>query len=314
MLIIMSSLYVYVLELSNNNFYIDQTDNITDIVSNNIHPEKGLEWISIHAPVGIKEIVQTIDPFDEDKIVIKYMSMYGIQNVRGGSFCEVELSENTIDIIRKMIFNATNKCDVVHTHVNAVNGNIVDDNVSQEKQIVIPESVDSQLILKDILDGSKCDECGHAGKRKMYNSTFSDVDRLFYDICRNNIIYNRRGIGGKNIVNGHLVDCPQNKKIIYFFIGSQLNDYLLTLCQQNKSYFYEIYVEKYKIAIMFHLSKKYYVKYGVVTIINKYTEIIDVIIRAFQIRKTITYTDLGYDIHLFTNDPNHDFEKYKYVQ
>ena len=33
------------------------------------------------------------DDFDEDKMTIKYMYLYGLDNVRGGSFCRIKLNQ-----------------------------------------------------------------------------------------------------------------------------------------------------------------------------------------------------------------------------
>ena len=38
------------------------------------------------------------------------MSQFGINNVRGGSFCEIKLNDDQIGIINKMITGSTNKC------------------------------------------------------------------------------------------------------------------------------------------------------------------------------------------------------------
>ena len=41
--------------------------------------------------------------YDEDKYTLKYMNKYGINNVRGGSFCELYLSEENQKNIKKIL-------------------------------------------------------------------------------------------------------------------------------------------------------------------------------------------------------------------
>ena len=38
------------------------------------------------------------------------MNKYGIDNVRGGSFCKVKLNNNNLVVINKMIDGSTHKC------------------------------------------------------------------------------------------------------------------------------------------------------------------------------------------------------------
>ena len=46
----------------------------------------------------------------KDKFTLKYMDKYGIDNVRGGTFCQVYLNKTTTDFINKMLQGALNKC------------------------------------------------------------------------------------------------------------------------------------------------------------------------------------------------------------
>jgi hypothetical protein len=58
----------------------------------------------------VLEIIPDCDDYDEDKYTRKYMDKYGIDNVRGGSFCEVILGESTIQLLEKMSKTTQNKC------------------------------------------------------------------------------------------------------------------------------------------------------------------------------------------------------------
>ena len=56
------------------------------------------------------EIIPDCDVYDEDKYTIKYMEKYGINNVRGGSFCQIRLSDNNLITLNQMIIGVSNKC------------------------------------------------------------------------------------------------------------------------------------------------------------------------------------------------------------
>lgn len=93
-----------------NKFYVGKTHNIATRLNDHIFLSKGSDWTTIYKPTSISEIIPNCDAFDEDKYTLKYMKDYGIDNVRGGSFSEIELSEETKRFIAKMISGATNCC------------------------------------------------------------------------------------------------------------------------------------------------------------------------------------------------------------
>ena len=71
---------------------------------------KGAKWTKRYPPIKVIKIISDCDNFDEDKYTIMYMSEYGINNVRGGSFCQVCLSNDSIKTISRMIKGSTDKC------------------------------------------------------------------------------------------------------------------------------------------------------------------------------------------------------------
>lgn len=95
--------------MKNNKYYIGQTTTpkkrIDEHFSNN-----GSAWTKKYKPIDVIEIIKDCDKYDENKHTIKYMEKYGIQNVRGGSFCQIILSTNTIRTINIMINEQNGKC------------------------------------------------------------------------------------------------------------------------------------------------------------------------------------------------------------
>jgi hypothetical protein len=108
---------IYVLKLENNKFYVGKSNNPIKRLEQHIN-NSGSAWTNQNKPINIIELIPNCDDFDEDKFTIKYMKQYGIDNVRGGSFCQVELDEENINTINKMINGSTDKCyNCVSNHV-----------------------------------------------------------------------------------------------------------------------------------------------------------------------------------------------------
>lgn len=101
--------YIYVLQLENSKYYIGKTTN-PDFRLNQHFNGCGSLWTTINKPLDIIELISDRDNFDEDKCTLKYMNDYGIDNVRGGSFCELELDSAKINLIKQMLNGATDKC------------------------------------------------------------------------------------------------------------------------------------------------------------------------------------------------------------
>ena len=100
---------IYILKLQTNKYYIGKSHN-TKIRINDHISENGADWTKKYLPIKILKIINDCDDFDEDKYTLKYMKKYGIDNVRGGSFCQLNLSEGCIKLLNRMINGATNKC------------------------------------------------------------------------------------------------------------------------------------------------------------------------------------------------------------
>ena len=91
-----SSLYIYVLKCKQQKYYVGKTHN-PDIRINQHIKGKGSSWTKKYEPIEVVEIIADCDGLDEDKYTKRYMYKHGIDNVRGGSYCRVEL-----DIIDKL--------------------------------------------------------------------------------------------------------------------------------------------------------------------------------------------------------------------
>ena len=101
--------FIYVLKLGNNKYYIGKTTNPrVRLVSH--FGEETTSWVRKYSAEQIIELIPDCDDHDEDKYTIKYMKKYGISNVRGGSFCEINLSPDNYSTLQKMIKGSEDKC------------------------------------------------------------------------------------------------------------------------------------------------------------------------------------------------------------
>ena len=102
-------LTIYILELESGKYYIGKTYNPDFRISDHF-ASVGSAWTTQYKPIKVVSIINDCDAYDEDKWTVKYMAKYGIDNVRGGSFCEVVLKNKDINFIRKMIDGANDNC------------------------------------------------------------------------------------------------------------------------------------------------------------------------------------------------------------
>jgi len=97
---------IYVLSLKQNKYYIGKTNNIKKRLEQH-YKGYGSKWTKKYKPLKLIETFEEKDDFDEDKYTLKYMNNYGIENVRGGSFCEFNVDVKTI---KKMLNSKNNTC------------------------------------------------------------------------------------------------------------------------------------------------------------------------------------------------------------
>lgn len=103
------SVIIYVLELENGKYYVGRTKNLEKRYKDHTLG-KGCSYTKKYPPIKIKETFYDKSPFDEDRYVIEYMYLFGINNVRGGSYSMVNLSDIDIYSIKRKIWGALDCC------------------------------------------------------------------------------------------------------------------------------------------------------------------------------------------------------------
>ena len=107
-------MFVYVLKLAQNKYYIGKTKNVDNRLNDHIN-NIGSKWTKKYKVIKVIEVFSDCDDFDEDKYTKMYMSKFGIDNVRGGSYTKMFLTNEEINFIRKEIIGSTDKCYNCHS-------------------------------------------------------------------------------------------------------------------------------------------------------------------------------------------------------
>ena len=101
--------HIVVLQLENNCFFIGKT---YDILFNiNTYNRNCNDFTKKYKPIKLYEFKQNCNEYDLDLTVKKYMNKYGINNVRGGSYSELELSNEQYNILQKELYIVNNNND-----------------------------------------------------------------------------------------------------------------------------------------------------------------------------------------------------------
>jgi len=100
---------IYVLLLEGGRYYIGKSDDVLNRYQQHLNGY-GSAWTKKYKPLSLERTITGVSPFEEDKITKEYMSKYGIEKVRGGSYVEIELSEFHIEALKMEIWGAKNLC------------------------------------------------------------------------------------------------------------------------------------------------------------------------------------------------------------
>jgi predicted GIY-YIG superfamily endonuclease len=86
---------IYILRLEGGRYYVGKGDNVMNRYQQHLNGG-GSAWTRKYKPISVVRIIPNSSPFEEDKQVKEYMAKYGIQNVRGGSYVQIDLEESQI--------------------------------------------------------------------------------------------------------------------------------------------------------------------------------------------------------------------------
>jgi cellular nucleic acid-binding protein len=100
---------IYVLRLECGKYYVGKSNDVITRYQEHMNGA-GSAWTRKYKPIALEKTIDNQSPFEEDKITKEYMAKYGIDNVRGGSYVEIELSDFQKDTINREIWAAKDLC------------------------------------------------------------------------------------------------------------------------------------------------------------------------------------------------------------
>jgi predicted GIY-YIG superfamily endonuclease len=100
---------LYVLQLEDGKYYVGRTDNIAKRYAEH-KSGRGSEWTKLHKPVKVMETHETKTGEDETNFTKFLMKKYGVDNVRGGAYCQRELPDYFEDMLEHETRSSSDKC------------------------------------------------------------------------------------------------------------------------------------------------------------------------------------------------------------
>lgn len=226
-----NNLCIYILELEHNKYYVGKTNNSEFRIEQHFN-KNGAEWTKKYKPIKVVEVIPDCDDFDEDKYTLSYMNKYGINNVRGGSFCTIKLDDENIAVLKKMLRNATNKCFIC-----GANDHFADECMT--KSIIIKKE---ETIIKQSSSDGPCNcvmsyVSGHRKSACLLNKVIKIIYSFFDDEYDDKVIEkikkNDNDHGNKTIINNKY-KCFKCDKVGHFAKDCNLkNEYKCNYCSNT---------------------------------------------------------------------------------
>jgi predicted GIY-YIG superfamily endonuclease len=101
---------IYVLRCEQDKYYVGKTRR--DLMSRILEhlSQRGSAWTSRYAPLEAVHVRPISGNFDEDTVTKEFMSLFGIENVRGGTYCNIDLQPAQVAVLQQEIRSSKNQC------------------------------------------------------------------------------------------------------------------------------------------------------------------------------------------------------------
>ena len=141
---------IYILKLDKGKYYVGKSNHVRKKYNEHLSGN-GVAWTRLYKPISIHRIIKHESPFHEDKITKEYMFLYGIHNVRGGSYVEVELQTFQLRILYSHFVNAVKEFTVVSDSESVTVVTVVSDS---ESDTVVSDS--ESVTVVTVVSDSEC--------------------------------------------------------------------------------------------------------------------------------------------------------------
>lgn len=99
--------HIYALLLEQNKYYVGQTNNPNLRIEQHCDGH-GSAWTLKYKPIKVLFVKPSMGPFDENNTTKMLMLTYGIDNVRGGTYCIIDDLQK--ELLKKELWGISNKC------------------------------------------------------------------------------------------------------------------------------------------------------------------------------------------------------------
>lgn len=114
--------HIYVLELEDNKYYVGGTNDVARRYSQHVNGFKGSAWTKKYKPIKLLKVFECKSIHDENNITLDYMHQYGIDNVRGGDWCKINLSDVETYFITQFIRGSLHLCRACGSSTHLLDG------------------------------------------------------------------------------------------------------------------------------------------------------------------------------------------------
>lgn len=100
---------LYVLKLEDDKWYVGKSADVAKRFEQHVQG-KGAAWTKTYKPIRIVETRRITSIHDETNTTKDYMKKYGIDNVRGGAYTQIDLSDDISDMIKAELRGNNDAC------------------------------------------------------------------------------------------------------------------------------------------------------------------------------------------------------------